>query len=239
MGPVTCLEAKGPESVYRLQAREYRECVCANRPKAVDADAPAAYPFAPFFLPNILLFLAQFSGRYGAEHEAHISTQQPPSQEDPWLPCAHGDEKWASHCSGPTRQGPQASVGLNARRAGPASGSPTNGLPRQGRLTKKPQFDAVHRKGSRSSDSLFRVLAIPNNEGRPRLGLAVGVRTIGNAVKRNRVKRLVREYFRTTWRELPAVDLVVNARSPAGQATWPEVAASLGEHWHKVRRSCA
>jgi ribonuclease P protein component len=188
----------------------------------------------PFSGRNILLYSVYFSGRYGAEHEAHISTEQPPSQEDPWLPCAHGDEERARHRAQSARQRPQASVGLNARQAGPAPGFPDNGLPRRGRLTKKSQFDAVHRRGTRSSDSLFRVLAIPNNEGRPRLGLAVG-----NAVKRNRVKRLVREYFRTTWRELPAVDLVVNARSAAGQATWTDVAASLGEHWAKVRRSCA
>ena len=128
----------------------------------------------PFCGHYISLFLVQISGKYGAEHEAHISTKQPPSQEDSWLPCAHGYEEWSCHCAYPSRQGPQASVRLNARRAGPVKGSPANGLPREARLTKKPQFDVVHRKGARSSDAFFRVLAIPNDQGRPRLGLAVG-----------------------------------------------------------------
>jgi ribonuclease P protein component len=80
---------------------------------------------------------------------------------------------------------------------------------------------------------------MPNDAANPRLGLAVGVKTIGNAVKRNRVKRRVREYFRKTYTELPAVDLVVNARPAAGKATSAEIAFSLAGHWHRVRCSCA
>jgi len=83
------------------------------------------------------------------------------------------------------------------------------------------------------------VIAKPNDVEAARLGLAVGVRTIGNAVKRNRVKRRVREYFRKTHQQLPPVDLVVNARPAAATATSAEIAFSLEKHWYKVRRSCA
>lgn len=83
------------------------------------------------------------------------------------------------------------------------------------------------------------MLTRPNTFGHARLGLAVGIRAAGNAVNRNRVKRLARESFRHRYLELPAVDLVVNARPAAGKATNPEIRASLAVHWDRIVRRCA
>jgi ribonuclease P protein component len=83
------------------------------------------------------------------------------------------------------------------------------------------------------------VIARPNDLGRARLGLAVGVRAAGNAVNRNRVKRVVREAFRRIHQELPAVDLVVNARPAAGKATNAEMTASVTALWNRIRPQCA
>lgn len=83
------------------------------------------------------------------------------------------------------------------------------------------------------------MIARPNDLGHARLGLAVGVRAAGNAVRRNRVKRLVRETFRVTQQELPSVDLVVNARPGAGQASTTALRASVLALWDKVRQRCA
>jgi len=83
------------------------------------------------------------------------------------------------------------------------------------------------------------VIARPNELGHARLGLAVGVRSAGNAVNRNRVKRVVREAFRHIHQELPAVDLVVNARPAAGKASNAEMTASVTALWNRIRQRCA
>ncbi|HET9693341.1 MAG TPA: ribonuclease P protein component [Steroidobacteraceae bacterium] len=117
--------------------------------------------------------------------------------------------------------------------------SATRCFQRAGRLTDKPQFDAVHRQGQRASDALFLVITRPNDTGRPRLGLAVGVKAAGNAVQRNRLKRLVRESFRHRQQDLPPVDVVINARAAAARAGNDEIRASLAAHWDRIVRRCA
>jgi ribonuclease P protein component len=83
------------------------------------------------------------------------------------------------------------------------------------------------------------VIARPNGLAHARLGLAVGVRAVGSAANRNRVKRVVREAFRLRRAELPAVDLVVNARAAAGEASNAQITASVVALWARIRERCA
>jgi ribonuclease P protein component len=78
-----------------------------------------------------------------------------------------------------------------------------------------------------------------NDLGHARLGLSVGVRAAGSAVRRNRLKRLVRESFRRVKGELPAVDLVVNAKPAAASAEAAALRASLAQLWRRVGERCA
>jgi len=116
---------------------------------------------------------------------------------------------------------------------------PAGRLRREARLTDKPQFDLIHREGLRVSDGCFTVIARPNELGHPRLGMAVGIRAAGNAVNRNRVKRVVRERFRQRQQELPSVDLVVNARAGAAGASKAQLAASLDALFVRMSQRCA
>jgi ribonuclease P protein component len=83
------------------------------------------------------------------------------------------------------------------------------------------------------------VITRANEEGRARLGLAVGVKAAVNSVGRNRIKRLVRESFRHRQQALPAVDVVVNARAAAVKSSNDEIRASLAAHWDRILRRCA
>jgi ribonuclease P protein component len=65
------------------------------------------------------------------------------------------------------------------------------------------------------------------DRGTSRLGITVSAR-VGNAVVRNRVKRVVREIFRRRRRELTSVnDIVVIAKSGADNLTYAQAATEL------------
>jgi ribonuclease P protein component len=65
--------------------------------------------------------------------------------------------------------------------------------------------------------------------------MAVAVRTVGNAARRNRIRRIVRESFRLHQHELPAVDVIVNARAAVRDADNDKLFASLKRLWGQIR----
>jgi ribonuclease P protein component len=65
--------------------------------------------------------------------------------------------------------------------------------------------------------------------------MAVAVRTAGNAIRRNTIRRIIRESFRLRQHELPAVDVVVIARARARDARNEELFASLTRLWGQIR----
>jgi len=175
----------------------------------------------------------------GAANEAPLPAKQSAPEADSRISCAHGHEGWSPGPEPSACEGPQAHRSLKptaARQSGPTR---ARGFPRSVRLTNKPQFDTVHARGRRSGDAYFLVIALENHLAYPRLGLAVGVRAAGNAVQRNRLKRLLREWFRHKQRETPALDIVVNVRPAAARASIATLAMSLEAHWERLRKQCA
>ncbi len=71
------------------------------------------------------------------------------------------------------------------------------------RITRRDDFSRLFDAGKRMADSTLTMFALPNDRKTVRLGVAVSGRH-GNAVRRNRVKRLCREAFRLLRPQLPA-----------------------------------
>ncbi|MEE8107742.1 MAG: ribonuclease P protein component [Gammaproteobacteria bacterium] len=107
------------------------------------------------------------------------------------------------------------------------------------RLVSKADFSRIFEKNLRSSDTLFTVLGKNNDLGHARLGMAISMKIAGNAVRRNRLKRAVRESFRQAGDTLPAIDFVVMARVGAASADRSKLRHSLDRHWQKVSKKCA
>jgi len=107
-------------------------------------------------------------------------------------------------------------------------------FPAHKRLRRKLEFDAAYARGRRFGNGFFAVTASSNEQLGARLGMAVAVRTAGNSVERNRIRRIIRESFRLHQLELPAVDLVVSARPSARGAPGAQLQASLAALWKKI-----
>jgi len=88
------------------------------------------------------------------------------------------------------------------------------GHPRDRRLRRRSEFSRTYEQGRKIVSRAFVLFARQNEAGITRLGVTA-TRKIGNAVVRNRARRLVREAFRQCRRDLPpGYDLVVVVRPP-------------------------
>ena len=95
------------------------------------------------------------------------------------------------------------------------------------RLRHRQEFLRAQAQGKRFHTRHFGVTLAPMAEDQPRLGL-VATRRLGKAVRRNRVKRLLREFFRRHQTGLPAFDLVIMAKKGAAALEYHQVEEELG-----------
>jgi len=137
----------------------------------------------------------------------NISTKQPPTSKETRISGANGDQKRTRrHKTSPSQRTQEinGSALLDLR------------FPKANRLRKPSEFRRVYTTGRRIEGRFMTIFILPSETEFQRLGITASKKAIGNAVQRNRAKRLLREAFRLSKTELDELtvkfDWVLNAR---------------------------
>ncbi|MCP4599741.1 MAG: ribonuclease P protein component [Proteobacteria bacterium] len=108
--------------------------------------------------------------------------------------------------------------------------------PKRIRLRKRAEYLRVQRHGHKVQSSAFIGLVLKRDTGQTRLGITTSKR-LGNAVIRNKTKRLIKEAFRRGQMQLPDhIDVVVIAKKKATELDSDAVSNALATLGSQVRR---
>jgi ribonuclease P protein component len=108
-----------------------------------------------------------------------------------------------------------------------ASDLPRLDLPRETRLVRRAEYDAVYREGRRRTSREFTIFVRPNGLEVSRFGWSIK-KALGNAVRRNRIRRRLREIFRLHRQEIArGWDIVVHPRTTVATAEFPALAQEM------------
>jgi ribonuclease P protein component len=108
--------------------------------------------------------------------------------------------------------------------------------PKAARLLNRAGFQRVYHSGRRWSSPFFTAFALRNEEQGSRVGLTTP-RALGKAVRRNRIRRRVREAVRRNFATLPSGwDLVLNPRGAAMQASFADLEATVQKLFRELGR---
>jgi ribonuclease P protein component len=97
------------------------------------------------------------------------------------------------------------------------------------RLTRSTDFKRVRHDGKSTAHPFLVLIALENQLSITKVGVTAG-RSVGNAVKRNRAKRLIRAALRELYPQITSgYDLIIIARAPIIQVKMPQVQTALQE----------
>lgn len=107
------------------------------------------------------------------------------------------------------------------------AGNPRLRFPREARLVRRGEFDAVYRAGKRRSSSHFTVFFRANALPKSRFGVSIK-KALGGAVVRNRIRRRLREIVRCHRAEIPTGwDIVIHPKSAVASAPFDTLTTDL------------
>ncbi|WP_394708437.1 ribonuclease P protein component [uncultured Desulfuromusa sp.] len=101
------------------------------------------------------------------------------------------------------------------------------------RLRKRWEYQLIRKMGCKYHTPHFVLLVLDNSEKNSRLGITV-TRKVGNAVQRNRLKRMVREFFRQSKNKYPTCDYSVIAKRGSTLLSSSEIVMELNSLFLKM-----
>jgi len=159
-------------------------------------------------------------------NEANVPAEQPAAETHTRLSGSHEHGSGASGVETSACKGPQTAYSCGSAEAAILTDSDRR-LPRARRIRKRAEYLRLQRSGQRRVCRSFVVIIGTAGRQGSRIGITASRRT-GGAVVRNRIKRLVREFFRNHRRYLvPERDVLVIARPQAASLSVDDVKNEL------------
>lgn len=101
------------------------------------------------------------------------------------------------------------------------------------RLKKSSEFSRIYKRGKSFADKYLVVYFLPNKIEETRLGISVS-KKVGNAVTRNRIKRLIKEAFRHNVNLEKNYDIIIIARVRSNTASYDRIEKSVNFLLNKI-----
>jgi len=178
----------------------------------------------------------------GLDDEKDIDEfQQYEDEKNTWIPRPYGNQGRPGRPQQKTGEGKKETDGIipmggpRAGRVGPGKGAVRDGSPnprpqgfgKEERVRKRQDYLRIYEQGTRRYSQRFTIITCRNPTGIRRLGMTVSKKA-GNAVQRNRIKRILREFFRLNKLRLPAAqDIVIIAKKGIFPLTYSDVCTEL------------
>ena len=162
--------------------------------------------------------------------EKDVSTKQRSPQTHARVSHTHEYSRRARSPQTAPRQRPQTPDRADSTQTGTALNLEVRqqAFPKTARLLVRREFLFLQHRGKRRHSAHFVVLTAPAQGKRPRLGITT-TRRFGSAVVRNRMKRVLREFFRARQTYItPAQDILIIPRMGADTLGFAQVAEELG-----------
>lgn len=99
-------------------------------------------------------------------------------------------------------------------------------FPIKNAIRKSDEFREIFKKGSMCTTKNFNLHCNRNSLGYPRLGIVIGKKLFASAVRRNRLKRVIREVFRKNKNRFNSFDIVIVARTKDAESLGYEITRS-------------